>query len=196
MYIVAGPPGSGKSRVFPVKDHGVAFFNADDRAAELNGGSYQAISLVIRSQVSRELEAFIEGHIDRCESFAFETTLRTSITFEQARRARSKGIIIKMLYVAIADVAINLERIANRVTLGFHSAPIEVLLDIHARSLHNLSVAIRECGKSIDELAIYDNTTFDQPPRLLAEFEQGRLLYLSDDLPQWLKDALLDEPRS
>jgi hypothetical protein len=70
MYIVAGPPGSGKSRAFPVSDYGVDFFNADDRASTLNGGSYQGISLEIRSQVSRELEAFIEGHIERSKSFA------------------------------------------------------------------------------------------------------------------------------
>lgn len=143
--------------------------------------------------MSRELEAFIESHIERRESFAFETTLRTPITFEQARRARSKGFVVKMLYVALADIAINLERIANRVALGFHSAPIEVLLDIHARSLQNLRLAIRECGESIDELAIYDNTAFDQPPRLLAEIERGRMLYLADAPPRWLKDALPGE---
>jgi len=121
VYIVAGPPGSGKSRVFPIRDYGADFFNADDRAAVLNGGSYQDITLTIRSQVNRELDAFIEGHIDRRESFAFETTLRTPVTFEQTRRAHSKGFVVKMLYVALSDVEINLERIATRVTLGFHS---------------------------------------------------------------------------
>jgi predicted ABC-type ATPase len=30
MYIVAGPPGSGKSSAFPVSGFGVDFFNADD----------------------------------------------------------------------------------------------------------------------------------------------------------------------
>jgi len=39
MIVIAGPPGSGKSTAFSVSSFGVAFFNADDRAAELNGGS-------------------------------------------------------------------------------------------------------------------------------------------------------------
>jgi predicted ABC-type ATPase len=43
MYIVAGPPGSGKSTVFPVSGFGVGFFNADDRAAQLNQGSCRGI---------------------------------------------------------------------------------------------------------------------------------------------------------
>ena len=40
MIVIAGPPGGGKSSVFPVSSFGTAYFNADDRAAELSGGSY------------------------------------------------------------------------------------------------------------------------------------------------------------
>lgn len=166
------------------------FFNADDRAAQLNGGSYRAIPLEIRQQVNREFERFIEKHITERKSFAFETTLRTAITFEQARRARANGFSVLMSYVAIEDAAVNFRRIKARAKLGFHSAPIEVLRDIHARSLKNLKQAILECGVSIDRLTIYDNTAFDQPPRLVAEIERGRVLFLADTLPQWLRDAL------
>ena len=41
--MVAGPPGAGKSSIFPVSSFGVSYFNADDRVAELNGGSYLGI---------------------------------------------------------------------------------------------------------------------------------------------------------
>ena len=44
MVEVAGPPGSGKSSLYPLSSFGIAHFNADDRAAELNGGSYSGIS--------------------------------------------------------------------------------------------------------------------------------------------------------
>ena len=54
MTVVAGPPGSGKSTAFPVSGFGAASFNADDRAAVLNGGSYTGISKQIREQVNRE----------------------------------------------------------------------------------------------------------------------------------------------
>ena len=33
MIVIAGPPGSGKSSIFPVSKFEVPFFNADDRAA-------------------------------------------------------------------------------------------------------------------------------------------------------------------
>jgi hypothetical protein len=41
--VIAGPPGGGKSSIFPVSSFGVPYFNGDDRA-ELNGGSYIGIS--------------------------------------------------------------------------------------------------------------------------------------------------------
>src|ERR1700691_3991377 len=92
MIVVAGPPGSGKSSLFPVAETGLDSFNADDRAAELNGGSYRNITPPVRIQVGKELERFIAGHIRGRRSFAYETTLRTDITFLPAggRGARQR----------------------------------------------------------------------------------------------------------
>ena len=110
MIVVAGPPGSGKSTAFPVSCFGVAFFNADDRAATLNNGSYAGISKQLRQQVNQEYEEFVHGCIDRRESFAIETTLRSHVTFEQARLAKAAGFTIEMRYLALASFALHLER--------------------------------------------------------------------------------------
>jgi len=57
MIVVAGPPGSGKSSVFPFAQTGVDHFNIDERGAELNGGSYQKIPPEIRAQSNRECDS-------------------------------------------------------------------------------------------------------------------------------------------
>jgi predicted ABC-type ATPase len=110
MIVIAGPPGSGKSKLFPVAAFGVDFFNADDRAAELNGGSYMRIPSELRQEVNREFEDFIATHILGRKSFAFETTLRSEITFDQAQAARAAGFEVEMRYVALNDFAMNLQR--------------------------------------------------------------------------------------
>lgn len=58
MFVVAGPPGSGKSTAFPVSGFGVDCFNADDTAAELTGGSYLAIPQPVRDEVNRRFQSF------------------------------------------------------------------------------------------------------------------------------------------
>ena len=111
MTIVAGPPGRGKSKLFPASSEGVPFFNADDRSAQWNGGTYQQIPEAVRAKVNLEFEAFIAVHIERRQSFAFESTLRTDITFRQAAQARGNGFRVLMTYVALESVELNLERV-------------------------------------------------------------------------------------
>lgn len=92
MIVIAGPSGSGKSRHFGVRSFGVAFFNVDDRCAELNAGSYRSITVEIRAQAQQECEQFVSHCTAQGTSFAVGTTLRTSVAIDQAKRARMAGL--------------------------------------------------------------------------------------------------------
>jgi hypothetical protein len=70
MIVVAGPPGSGKTRYFPVAAYGVDFFNIDDRCAQILG-SYRAIPADVRRAVARECERFVRRRTKRFRSIAF-----------------------------------------------------------------------------------------------------------------------------
>jgi predicted ABC-type ATPase len=131
MIVVAGPPGSGKSTLYPVSSFGVSYFNADDRAAELNGGSYVGIPNDTRKIVNREFEAFVLDSIEKRNSFAIETTLRSEITFEQARIAKQAGFAIEMRYLALRDFASHLEHLKARADAGGHSASETTLRRIY-----------------------------------------------------------------
>jgi predicted ABC-type ATPase len=182
MFVVAGPPGSGKSTAFPVSGFGVASFNADDRAAALNGGSYIGISKQIRGQVNREYAEFVIDCVNRRESFAIETTLRSRVTFEQARRAKSAGFRIEMRYLALNGFSMHLERVKTRADAGGHSASEAVLRRIHDASLGNLPRAVED----MDQLWIYDNSRFGGPPKLVMETKAGGIAFLDEPPPAWL----------
>ena len=187
MFIVAGPPGSGKSTAFPVSGFGVDFFNADDRAAALNQGSYLGIPRAIREQVNRLFEAFVADHIERRVSCAFETTLRSGITFEQAAAARTDGFVIEMRYLVLQTFAMNIERIKMRADMGGHSAPESVLRSIYQSSIANLGRAIRE----MDFVRVYDNSRWGTTPAVVLHAERGEIVYRAGQLPAWLSTALL-----
>ncbi len=186
MIVVAGPPGSGKSSIFPVSSFGFSSFNADDRAAELNGASYVHIPKQIRVAVSREFEAFVQGCIKRRTSFAIETTLRSAATFEQAALAKAAGFSTEMRYLALRDFAMHVERVKARADAGGHSASETTLFDAYTSSLANLPRAVLE----MDDLWVYDNSPVGGPPKPVLGSEKGVIRFLTDDPPDWLAAAL------
>ncbi len=190
ILIVAGPPGGGKSSFFAISGFADHAFNADDRAAELNGGSYENIPTSVRAVVNREFEEFVHANIRTGTSFALETTLRSRITFEQARLAKANGFRVSMFYVALDTVERHIERVMRRAARGGHSASEKTLRAIHASSLNNLPTALNPNQSGIDIVQMYDNSKSENPPRLVMEVRLGKIVRLADDPPLWLLKAL------
>lgn len=164
----------------------MTFFIADDRAAALNGNSYQGISQDIRRVVNREFEEFILSHIRSRESFAIETTLRSRVTFEQVEMARSRGFRIEMRYLALQHFALHFNRVKARAFAGGHSASESTLRRIYGASLANLGYAI----KRMDRIWVYDNSAVGLEPKLVLEAAEGNRLFVSEAPPDWLRGAL------
>jgi predicted ABC-type ATPase len=186
MFIVAGPPGSGKSTAFPVAAFGVDCFNADDRAAGLNRGSYIGIPQEIRHRVNTLFEAFVLDHIERRSSCAFETTLRGVVTFEQAALARRDGFVTEMRYLCLPNFQMHLERVKMRADRGGHSAPEPVLRAIYESSIANLPRAIRE----MDLIYVYENGEWGKTPEIRLQAEHGEIVYRAERLPHWVAGSL------
>lgn len=191
MLIVAGPPGWGKSTHFPVGGTGIDWFNGDDRAAQLNGGSYQNIPLHLRAASGRQLQEFIESHIEASRSFAFENALRTGIVFQQLRRAKELGFHILFDYLAAGPVEEHIRRVMNRALLGGHSASERKLRNIYENSMKNLVAAFEESrAKQIDLLRVFDNSSGLSQPRLVMSMLNGIPVEVPAEIPSWLETAL------
>jgi hypothetical protein len=78
MIVVAGPPGSGKTRYFPVTAFGVDAFNIDDRCAQILG-SYRALPRDVRRACteasSRAGVGLLPAPPGSCECGAFASSL-------------------------------------------------------------------------------------------------------------------------
>ncbi len=184
MVVVAGPPGSGKTRYFPVTAFGVDAFNIDDRCAQILG-SYRAIPRDVRWAVAKECERFVLDHIDRRASFAVETTLRTKVAIEQATLARDQGFATEMQFVTTGSVAENVARVLQRAQGGGHAASEGEVRAIYQASLTNLPKAVAVFGR----VWIYDSTERWAPPRLVAVARDGNVVRRGK-APAWLEAVL------
>jgi predicted ABC-type ATPase len=190
MFIIAGPPGAGKSSVFPLNSFADQIFNADDRAAELNHGSYREIPMDIRGIVNREFELFIQQSIARKQSFAFETT-RVAASRSNRRGLRPLPVSrVFMTYVALDSFETHFQRVLQRALLGGHAASESTLRKIHESSLANLSIAFSPLESGIEFVRIYDNSFFKQKPKLVLESAQGQFTRIAMEFPNWLRSAL------
>jgi predicted ABC-type ATPase len=184
MIVVAGPPGSGKTRSFPVSALGVDGFNIDDRCAQILG-SYRAIPRDVRRAVAKECERFVLDHIERRQSFAVETTLRTTAAIDQAVVAQRNGFVADMHFVATDSIDENVARVIQRAQAGGHGASEREIRAIHHASIANLATAI----DSFDRVRIYDSTTRWSLPRLVAVAHTGRVVR-HGRTPGWLQVVL------
>lgn len=190
MIVVAGPPGSGKSSRFPLSSYHVDWFNADDRAAELNLGSFRKISTEIRAKVNVEFQRWILDHISARQSFAVETTLRSPITFEQARLAREHGFWTLMEYVMAGSVDESIRRIMERSYRGGHSASERLVAEIYEKSTKNLLTALNFAESGIEIVRVYDNSELRGHVRQLLSFRRGRPRSIAIEIPAWLESVL------
>jgi len=196
MFVVAGPSGSGKTSAFPGSQFGCDFFNADDYAAQLNGGSYVGIPKSIRAIVGPICEKFIQDHIAVGKDLATETTLRSTIAFDQMRQAHSAGFEVRFNYVCVDRLDKSIDRVANRADLGGHSGSEDTVRDIRTKSLGNLLRVLDELGKTIDLLDVYDNSAHKTTPKLIASFLGRNIIFLESELPAWMDEALGQTPYS
>lgn len=188
MTVVAGPPGSGKSVLFSVRDFGVDWFNVDDRCNELHG-SYQSIPTHIRQRAQHECEHFVERHISDKVSFAMETTLGgRAAALQQARVAKEAGFFTSIVYMATSDVTLNIERIRLRGLAGGHSAPPEVIRKIYRQSLKNLAEALLVFHRA----EVYDNS--GQKPKLILTTLEAQVVEIREPVPTWMREALASSP--
>lgn len=179
--VVAGPSGSGKSSVFPVSAFGVDWFNVDDRAAELNDGSYQGIPPEARALAQAECEAFVAEHIAAGQSYAVETTLRSTAAIDQARQARAAGFVTLLVFVSTDDPLENERRVTLRALSGGHAAQPAEIREIYSCSMASL----RDAVEVFERVELWDNSSFGRAPTLVAARAGDRWRRFVGELPRW-----------
>ncbi|WP_181161493.1 AAA family ATPase [Maribrevibacterium harenarium] len=124
IFIIAGPNGSGKTTfAMDLIDQGLIehYLNADEIAKELTiENSAHANARAARCFLKRLKKASLSG-----ESFALETTLSGLGYLDHIKKWQESGWKVSIFYLFLSSVDVSKQRVAERVTHGGHSIPIE-----------------------------------------------------------------------
>ena len=161
VVALAGSNGAGKSTFFHahLADTGLRFVNADELAAEMGVGAYEA------AELAASLRA---GLVSQRESFVFETVLSDPVCAKVAELVETgrNGMHVVVVFIRVDSPETSKQRVAMRVMQVRHDVPDEKLEARFQRTLANLERAI----KVLPVVIIFDNTDLARPFQLEAVY--------------------------
>lgn len=171
FWIVAGPNGSGKSSIYSdadIEDFGssVWIINPDLLAARIRTTERKSLRKANIEAVGR-IYAWLSASINAHQTVGVETVLSTDKYRHLVLTAKKLGFEIRLIYVLLRDVSLNIERIKMRVAKGGHSVPQRKVKERRVRSLQQLPWFLQHCDKAW----IFDNS--DASPRLIGTKDAG-----------------------
>lgn len=181
MYVFAGNNGSGKStfRNLIAEKQGIPT-NIDPDSLAKKFTSNKEI------RAGREAIRLTEELIRDKQDFSMETTLSGRLPLKQMSSAKENGFRIVVYYLGVEKIAINLNRIRQRVEQGGHNIPEEDVRRRESRSISNLMNVIMIA----DEIHLIDNT-YMQATIAASILKMEYKIHLPESkLPGWIGRVL------
>jgi predicted ABC-type ATPase len=181
IVAIAGSNGAGKTTFFHahLREAGLHYVNADDIARELDVSAYEAAEIA---------DALRHELVRQRESFVFETVFSDPAGEKLAflTDAAATGYNVVLCFIGISGPETSEERVAMRMSQGGHDVPPEKLLTRFPRTVANLKAAIQ----TLPVVLIFDNDDLAAPFRKVAEYRNGKAVFVADPVPEWLRAML------
>ena len=138
LVVLAGPNGAGKSTLAPwllrdgwrIKE----FVNADEIAKGLSGFQPESVAL----QAGRLMWERLEELAVSRKSFAFETTLASRTYAPWIVKRKAEGYQTRLVFIWLPSAEMAIRRVTDRVRVGGHHIPDDVIRRRYAGGLRNL----------------------------------------------------------
>lgn len=182
LWIVAGPNGSGKSSLYSnaeIEGFGgsVWIINPDLLSARIE----QIERLDLRSanlEAVKRIYSWLEASIDAHQTVGVETVLSTDKYQKLVLLAKARSFEVRLIYVLLKSVELNIERVKLRVAKGGHDVPAGKIVERRARSLAQLPWFLDQA----DQAWLFDNS--DASPRLIGTKDKGVVTLDQAALPE------------
>jgi len=186
-WIIAGPNGAGKTtfalKYLPEVAGCRIFVNADLIAAGLSPLDPEAGLMGASRLFLREMQQ----HIERRETFGFETTLSGRGYLRLVQRLLRDGWRVELVYLALPSVEMSVLRVAERVAHGGHSVPLDTISRRFPRSLHHLLYVY---APGVTRTRCFLNTG-ESPELVFQQAGEQREVFLPDWFETLSKEAII-----
>ncbi len=181
LILVAGPNGSGKSTLSTEISAGVTVVDPDALARMI------APAEPFRAAIPAARRAIVMCRtlITQQASFIVESTLAGHGAMSLMATAKLAGYRTLLIYVALGDPDLHIDRVRLRVAQGGHDIPDADIRRRYFRSLSRAPEAIRLA----DEAIVLDNAG-PEPERVLM-LRSGQITWKSASLPEWVRELVL-----
>ena len=155
LYVIAGCNGAGKTTasftVLPEMLNCREFVNADEIAAGISPFNPEGVAIQAgRLMIDRIIQLLKDG-----ETFAFETTLANRSYVKLIQQAKKRGYFVTLLFFSLSSAEQAQRRVAQRVSMGGHNIPSDVIVRRYEAGLQNLfQLYMPIC----DYWTLYDNS--------------------------------------
>jgi predicted ABC-type ATPase len=178
LYVIAGPNGIGKTTSsYDLVPANIPIVNSDEIAKEARSAGI--VSANTQEYSNQEANRLIKDQLEKRNSFAMETNLADDQTWKFLIETQKTGYDVHLIYLSTDKQEVLNSRIAERVILGDHYIRPDIVLQRYEASLSLLN---HYFDKPVF-LQLFDNT---KSIELKAEVKQGEIVYLGEQLPEWI----------
>lgn len=171
-----GTNGSGKSTLRSFNQDMVQIvIDSDHIAQEINPNDPRSADVAAGRKAVELFQFAVENRI----SFSMESTLSGKSVLRRIKTAKENGFYVRLNYIAVDKVEINIARVVARVRSGGHFIDEATIRKRYSISAQHLLLALPHC----DEAFIYDNS--EAQPNLIFWIDQGRIAVMRFRQPEW-----------
>lgn len=182
IVLLAGPNGAGKSTAAPAVLQGslgiTEFLNADLIAKGLSPFDPDRAALEAGRILLQRMDAFARSKT----SFGLEATLAARMLANRLESLLAGGYEFHLVFVYLSSPDLAVARVANRVSLGGHNIPEDVVRRRYQAGLRNFFALYQPLATTWQ---MFDNSSSDHM-KMIATGTRRRTLKITDR-PLWSK---------
>lgn len=188
LVLLAGPNGAGKSTLYHTRvapSFAGPFINADlIQRDELKDSSM--VASYRAAEIAAERRASLLG---ARKSFVTETVFSHPSKLDVVTTAKACGYMVIVMHVGIDDPDLSVARVHARTVEGGHDVPEAKIRERYQRGQPLIRQAILQADRGM----VFDNSKFNEAPRLMLLFAAGRLVQAERVLPHWVLMGYADD---